>query len=72
MSPENTPACLRCGESMKEGAIFDSAGGQCGWMSGLPRKGLTFSKGLKPLPVTSFRCPKCGYLEFFAPSNWER
>ena len=61
------PACLRCGEAMKEGFTFDSAGVPNAWMAGIPQKGLKHTKGPKPLYVTTLRCPKCGYLESYAP-----
>lgn len=54
--------------------------GQCTWVEGLPRKG--FLGGVKPdhpasfwtgaypegaaLPVATFRCPTCGFLESYA------
>lgn len=68
MSSEKTPECAKCGESMHEGFTFDTAGYPTGWMEGVPRKGFKLSKGPKPLPVTTFRCPTCGYLESYAPS----
>jgi hypothetical protein len=52
---------------MSEGFTFDTTGGQIGWMPGEPRKGMKFTKGPQPLLVMTFRCPKCGYLESYAP-----
>lgn len=74
MSPEKMPACLRCGQSMQEGLMFGSAG-PSSWIAGrLERRrwigGLKLTKerpGQKPLLVKAFRCPRCGYLECYAP-----
>jgi hypothetical protein len=66
MSPERLPVCLRCGEPMEEGFTCDTAGGQSVWIAGLPGKGLKLKKPI-PLLVTTLRCPKCGYLESYAP-----
>ena len=66
MSPEKMPACLRCGESMNEGFMCDTAGGQGCWIPGAPWKGFKLKKP-KPLLVSTFRCPRCGYLESYAP-----
>lgn len=74
MSPVKMPACLRCGESMREGLVFGNAG-PSSWIAGrLERRrwigGLKLTKDQpdsKRLLVTTFRCPTCGYVEFYAP-----
>ena len=73
MSPELAPTCPKCGAPMEEGFILDNAHGtrvQSEWIEGLPERtrwtGLKL-KGKEHLPVTTFRCLQCGYLESYAP-----
>jgi hypothetical protein len=61
---------------MTEGFILDStdhARLQSEWIEGPPDKsrwmGTMKVKGRARLPVATFRCSKCGYLESFAPSG---
>ncbi len=69
----DTVACLRCRTPMEEGFVVDSAHGgvsvQEQWAAGPAEK--SFWTGLKTrgkrlLPVTTLRCPACGYLESYA------
>jgi predicted nucleic-acid-binding Zn-ribbon protein len=72
MSQENAPVCPKCGEIMEEGFILDNAHGtrlQSEWIEGPPEPsrwtGLKL-KGRDHLPVTTYRCLRCGYLESYA------
>jgi hypothetical protein len=58
---------------MEEGFILDNSHAarlQSEWVQGLPEEswfGGVKLKGRLHLPVTTFRCPNCGYLESYAP-----
>lgn len=66
--------CPKCSGHMESGFMVDRAGGaanlQAKWVEGepTPRFWLHGVKmhGREPLPVTTFRCDGCGYLESFA------
>jgi hypothetical protein len=60
---------------MEEGFVLDRTHGanlQSSWIEGPPETsfwtGLKM-KGREQIPVTTFRCSKCGYLESFAVEN---
>ena len=64
--------CPRCQAFMLPGFVADATYGgnvQEKWVPGAPRT--NFWRGLQvddkqALPVTTLRCPKCGYLESYA------
>ena len=65
--------CPRCGGSMEQGFVADKAHYNMAevqtWVDGAPER--SFWSGLrlkdhKVLPVKTFRCEKCGYLESYA------
>jgi hypothetical protein len=64
--------CIRCHAQMELGYVPDGTHNgysQQRWFPGVPRK--SFWTGLKMktdelVPVTTLRCPKCGYLESYA------
>ena len=64
--------CIRCHTSMEAGYIPDVGYASCTqqrWAPGVPD--VSFWRGLKVkqdqlIRVTTFRCPKCGYLESYA------
>jgi predicted nucleic-acid-binding Zn-ribbon protein len=65
--------CSKCGNSMEAGFIVDHGHANSPqvetWVEGEPRK--SFWSGLKisdrlQLPVTTYRCQTCGYLEAYA------
>jgi hypothetical protein len=69
-----TPECPACRVRMQEGFVLDI--GQNGrilatrWTEGLPEKSLLRGlqvKGRRQLDTVTFRCPKCGWLIWFAP-----
>jgi predicted nucleic-acid-binding Zn-ribbon protein len=66
--------CPKCSGQMEEGFVLDRTHGaqlQELWVEGPPTKsfwsGVT-TKNREQIPVTTFRCSKCGYLESFASS----
>jgi predicted nucleic-acid-binding Zn-ribbon protein len=68
----STKTCPKCSGRMEEGFVLDRtsrANLQSTWVGGLPAKsfwtGLKL-KGLATIPVTTFRCSGCGYLESYA------
>jgi hypothetical protein len=70
---EEIPDCPRCHRRMGSGFLLETghhnARRVTQWVEGAPEK--TFWTGLKlgerqVLPVISFRCPRCGYLESYA------
>lgn len=67
----DTPICSKCGSEMQEGFVPDNAHGAMlpsRWAEGVPEK--SFWTGTKQpdrqVPITTFRCPRCGYLESYA------
>lgn len=69
---EDKLVCAKCGGPMAEGLVLDNTYGsllQSEWLEGAPERsrwtGLKI-KGKEHLPVTTFRCEKCGYLESYA------
>lgn len=72
----DSPSCPKCTTAMESGFIIDK-GIPTGsvsapeWADGAPER--SFWTGLKLRgrerhPVTTFRCPTCGYLESYATS----
>ncbi len=70
---DRTLECLRCGGPMELGFVADKAHYSVpetqNWVEGVPER--TFWAGIKlkgkeVLPVMSYRCERCGYLESYA------
>jgi len=68
------PTCAKCGAAMEAGFVLDHTNGgvmtQSAWIDGAPEP--SFWTGVKVkdhqrLPVTTYRCGACGYLESYAP-----
>ena len=64
--------CSKCGIILQEGFILDQTRNSrvpAEWVEGKPERsfwvGLSL-KGRTKLPITSHRCPRCGYLELYA------
>lgn len=64
--------CPKCGRAMEAGYVLDYTHGamaQSSWVEGAPERsfwtGLKI-KGHEKLPVTTYRCTHCGYLESYA------
>ncbi len=77
MLPESLP-CLRCKTPMELGFIADATYGgnvQEKWAAGAAENsawwGTLKSKGKELYPVSTLRCPKCGYLESYAQGRPE-
>ena len=64
--------CPKCSGQMEEGFVLDRTYGanlQASWVEGVPTTSFwtgVKTKGREQLPVTTFRCSSCGYLESFA------
>ena len=66
--------CPKCARAMEPGFLLDIGDGsaklQATWVEGeaapLSWFGRVRLKGRKPVPVTTFRCERCGYLESYA------
>jgi rubredoxin len=68
---ETTTTCPKCSGRMATGFVLDSSHPAIlvsRWVAGLPQK--SWLTGIKlptePLPITTFRCSSCGYLESYA------
>lgn len=66
--------CPKCSGRMESGFMIERRGGavdqQVRWVEGEPVPRFFFSgvrlEGREPMPVTTYRCDGCGYLESFA------
>ena len=67
-----TVECPKCRHKMDEGLLKDETHGAVRsgkWVEGPPEKSFwtgTKTHGKKQIPVTAYRCSKCGYLESYA------
>lgn len=67
------PSCAKCGGGMDEGFVMDEGYGSrhaAHWVEGAPVRSLWTGlklKGRTRLPVRSWRCRRCHYLEQYAP-----
>jgi uncharacterized protein DUF6487 len=66
-------SCPRCGASMESGYVVDVGYGKTAvpkWVGGEPVSSIWYSglklRGKDQLPVTTYRCRQCGYLESYA------
>ena len=61
-------ACPRCHVRMQAGYLAEEAR-QAHWYEGLPKYWLglpAFRWARTQVPITTYRCPSCGYLESYA------
>jgi hypothetical protein len=64
--------CAKCKKRMEEGFILDRGHGYMyvtSWVAGLPEKSFWVGlkiKGRTEIPISTFRCTGCGYLESYA------
>jgi len=65
--------CPRCRGEMRQGYTMDRADynmpSVASWVAGAPEKSVWTglkTKGRDVLPVTTYRCERCGYLESYA------
>lgn len=71
--------CHKCGGNMQYGVVADDqGGGQANnryWVSGEAAKALLEHKDLQlgadKVPISAFRCDRCGYLELYARDEFE-
>ena len=69
---KKTYRCPKCSSPMQQGFLIDQNENSrfvCHWAAGAPHK--SFWSGTKlpdeePIPVGTFRCSACGYLESYA------
>jgi ribosomal protein S27AE len=67
------PICPKCGKAMERGHVPDVTHGQVlqsRWSRGDPEP-RRFHGGIKweadeQIPLAAYRCPACGYVEFYA------
>ncbi len=69
----HSPSCPKCSISLQEGFLLDKARNDLHttkWVEGKPVRsfwrGLSL-KGKQQLATVSYRCPRCGLLETYAP-----
>jgi predicted nucleic-acid-binding Zn-ribbon protein len=71
-----TPKCSKCGAEMQQGFVPDQ--GHDGkrfiphWVAGTPEEGFFGSpkvRGKEQYSILSFRCTKCGFLDFYARNS---
>ena len=70
------PECPACRQTMEPGFLVDAdhngRPGRAQWVEGTPEK--TFFEGVRVkhrrrLDTVTFRCPRCGWLIWFAPEK---
>ena len=70
--PVTDPICPKCRAAMEPGFVLDQTYGantQASWIEGAPERSFWTGVRLKDrqrMPVTTYRCPGCGYLESYA------
>ena len=72
MAKDRSLTCAKCGGTMEDGFVLDNTYGarlQSGWVEGEPERSFWTGvkvKGKELLPIITWRCPRCGYLESYA------
>jgi hypothetical protein len=68
------PECFMCRVNMEEGHVLEKDGsnrlGRVRWTEGPPEKALLYGhavKGRRQVDTITYRCPRCGWLLWFAP-----
>ena len=70
---DREPTCAKCGKAMEAGFVLGYDHGtrtQSAWIHGAPEPSFWTGvklKGHQRLPVTTYRCTGCGFLESYAP-----
>lgn len=68
--------CPKCKGAMEQGFVLDNTYGARGvshWASGAPRKSFWMGTKVpneKQIPIGTFRCSSCGYLEHYAKDEF--
>ena len=72
MQPD--PECPVCRVRMEEGHVLEMGDNhslrRVTWIEGEPEKGMLGGfkvRGKRQIPTLSYRCPRCGWLLWFAP-----
>lgn len=67
------PQCAKCRTRMEPGFVLDQTYGanmQSAWVEGPPQTSFWTGglkvRGRERIPVRTYRCPSCGYLESYA------
>jgi hypothetical protein len=66
------PKCPKCQKPMEPGFVLDQTYGaniQSAWVEGEPERSFWTGvklRGRERIPVSTYRCPRCGYLESYA------
>jgi hypothetical protein len=69
------PECPACRERMDEGHVLvpsQQGFGRASWFEGAPEKGGLYGykvKGKRKIDTVTYRCPRCGWLVWFAPET---
>ena len=70
---ERAPECPKCGkQQMEVGFVIDHTHGSIipgTWVDGVPIKSVWTGlklKGRRRIPMTAYRCVRCGFVEFYA------
>lgn len=72
MSKNAAPRCAKCDVPTEVGFVLDNAHSgrvQSGWVEGPPERSFWFGiklGGREQIPIMTYRCPRCGYLESYA------
>jgi hypothetical protein len=65
---QHNVSCSKCKGRMEQGFTIDSRNQPNYWVQGVPAVsalfGVTFEA--QPIPIATFRCTSCGYLEAYA------
>lgn len=67
--------CPKCSVQLQEGFLLETTrNGRCvtEWVEGKPERSFWTGvrlKGKTRLKVASYRCPRCGFLELYAPTG---
>ena len=77
MMTQHPMTCPKCSGHMESGFMIEREGGpndqQVRWVEGEPIPQFWFHgvklEGREPIPVTTYRCEGCGYLESFAMAS---
>lgn len=72
---QSTSLCPKCQGEMVQGYVEDRADSQVftsHWISGLPVKEILsgIKSKSKRIPIGTFRCRSCGFLEFYAREDF--
>ena len=73
---EKSKTCPKCQSIMVQGFVADFANGSVivsTWVEGPPKKAFWTTTKIEPrkkLPVATFRCSKCGFLESYASKEF--